>query len=264
MARLISASVGAGGVNRKDDARTVQDLLNGVPSAQGGPLTHLAVDGLPWAKTIAAIKRFQQVQLGHKWPDGRVDPGGETLRRLNDFDAGPKISIDYRVPGYKPVIGQPTNLTCWATVYTMLRSWRDGKKYTIPQAMALCGKKYLDMFTNNIPLAPGETGAFYQAAKLTPKGMQCYPITTWHNLMKTHGLLMLGTMAAMPPVLGLHMRVLHGILSTGEPHTTVMRILDPAPVKMGSGYTEPFLIFNTKYEQVITHYPVDHFQIAHF
>jgi hypothetical protein len=86
MARAISASVGSGGVNRKADSMTVQELLNEVPAAQGGPSPQLVVDGLPWTKTIAAIRNFQKVQLDFKWPDGRVDPNGKTLAKLNEFD----------------------------------------------------------------------------------------------------------------------------------------------------------------------------------
>lgn len=86
MARAISASVGSGGVNRKADSMTVQELLNEVPAVQGGPSPQLVVDGLPWAKTIAAIRNFQKVQLHFKWPDGRVDPNRKTLAKLNEFD----------------------------------------------------------------------------------------------------------------------------------------------------------------------------------
>ena len=93
MARTISASVGSGGVNRKADSTTVQELLNEVPAGQGGPSPQLAVDGLPWTKTIAAIRNFQKVQLGHKWPDGRVDPNGKTLAKLNEFDQ-PKATAE--------------------------------------------------------------------------------------------------------------------------------------------------------------------------
>lgn len=99
MAKQISASVGKGGVNRKDDSITVQALLNRVPVDQGGPSPRLAVDGLPWQKTITAIKKFQSVQLGFKWPDGRVDPNGKTLEKLNTFDSvftqGPEIKKAY-------------------------------------------------------------------------------------------------------------------------------------------------------------------------
>jgi hypothetical protein len=86
MARSISASVGLGGKNKKDDSMTVQELLNKVPPDEGGPVPPLAVDGLPWQKTIAAIKNFQKVKVGFKSPDGRVDPNGPTLAALNQFD----------------------------------------------------------------------------------------------------------------------------------------------------------------------------------
>ena len=86
MAKKISASVGSGAVNRKDDSITVQTLLNKVPANQGGPAPPLVVDVLPWQKTINAIKQFQRVQLGFQWPDGRVDPNGRTLEKLNTFD----------------------------------------------------------------------------------------------------------------------------------------------------------------------------------
>ena len=95
MAQHISASVGQGGVNRKDDSIKVQSLLNKVPVDQGGPSPLLVVDGLPWQKTIAAIKQFQRVQLGFKWPDGRVDPNGKTLEKLNSYDStGPEESCE--------------------------------------------------------------------------------------------------------------------------------------------------------------------------
>ena len=94
MARTISGSVGAGGVNRKDDSRTVQELLNKVPADQGGPSPLLAVDGLPWQKTIAAIRSFQRIQLGFTSPDGRVDRDGKTLAKLNEFDDPPAEHLD--------------------------------------------------------------------------------------------------------------------------------------------------------------------------
>jgi hypothetical protein len=79
----ISAAVGIGGKNQAADVRTVQELLNNVPTASGGPVPLLAVDGLIGPKTNAAIQRFQKAQLG--WADGRVDPGGPTITRLGGF-----------------------------------------------------------------------------------------------------------------------------------------------------------------------------------
>lgn len=77
----ISNSVGRGGANVAADCRTIQTLLNAVPTALGGPTPALAVDGRCGPLTIAAIGRFQSVQFN--WADLRVDPWGPTLIRLN-------------------------------------------------------------------------------------------------------------------------------------------------------------------------------------
>lgn len=74
MTESITASVGAGGVNQAADVRVVQDLLN---RATG---SHLAVDGDCGPQTREAITEFQKGFLAK--PDGRVDPGGLTMRKL--------------------------------------------------------------------------------------------------------------------------------------------------------------------------------------
>src|SRR5262245_9293488 len=81
----ISASVGQGGVNRRDDVQSIQTMLNQVPAADGGPRPRLAVDRIVGPLTIAAIRSFQTRHLG--WADGRVDPGGPTIARLRGFGA---------------------------------------------------------------------------------------------------------------------------------------------------------------------------------
>jgi Putative peptidoglycan binding domain len=87
MARTITAPVGRlGGVNRPADVKTVQELLNQVPSTSGGPRPLLDPDGQSGPKTIAAIQAFQLHHFGWSGADGRVDPNGQTLAKLNEFD----------------------------------------------------------------------------------------------------------------------------------------------------------------------------------
>lgn len=76
----IESSVGAGGENRPDDVRRIQALLNAVSDVSGGPQEPLAEDGKSGPQTIAAIKRFQRMQLGFE--DGRIDPQHKTELRL--------------------------------------------------------------------------------------------------------------------------------------------------------------------------------------
>jgi peptidoglycan hydrolase-like protein with peptidoglycan-binding domain len=87
VAKNITASVGLGGFNRLNDVKVIQTLLNQVPAVSGGPVPSLDVDGVCGPLTIGAVRAFQQRQFG--WNDGRVDPAGQTLTRLNAFDSAP-------------------------------------------------------------------------------------------------------------------------------------------------------------------------------
>lgn len=92
MPKAISGSVGRGGRNfPPSDVMTVQYLLNCVPASLGGPSPELAVDGAVGPKTIGAIEKYQRAIGGTC--DGRVDPGGATLRALQVRDPYPMQSI---------------------------------------------------------------------------------------------------------------------------------------------------------------------------
>ena len=76
----IVKSVGYGGQNNKADVLVVQRLLNNFTTGLG--LAALSVDGGFGDITGRAIKRFQAQVMGLAAPDGRVDPGGRTIRAL--------------------------------------------------------------------------------------------------------------------------------------------------------------------------------------
>src|SRR5687767_3711976 len=81
----IRASVGAGGVNNEADVKVVQQLLTDNKAFLG------LVNGKCGDDTIAAIKAFQRSFTPN--PDGRVDPQGNTLRRLNSPTTTKKFKI---------------------------------------------------------------------------------------------------------------------------------------------------------------------------
>ncbi|HTD54586.1 MAG TPA: peptidoglycan-binding domain-containing protein [Silvibacterium sp.] len=69
----VTGSVGHKGLNKKSDVLTVQKLLN-----QAG--AELKPDGSCGPATINAIEGYQRNWSKH--PDGRVDPGGHTWKKL--------------------------------------------------------------------------------------------------------------------------------------------------------------------------------------
>jgi peptidoglycan hydrolase-like protein with peptidoglycan-binding domain len=77
--KTIVASVGHGGLNRTDDVRLVQELLN---RHRQPPQRPLVVDGVMSPRTIAAIEAFQRRVLTIHRPDGRIQPGDATMVAL--------------------------------------------------------------------------------------------------------------------------------------------------------------------------------------
>jgi peptidoglycan hydrolase-like protein with peptidoglycan-binding domain len=76
----LGGSVGKGGLNCWTDVASVQQLLNEHLPSGGKPLE---IDGDAGPLTIDLIARWQRQHGMMRNPDGRVDPGGPTLRALN-------------------------------------------------------------------------------------------------------------------------------------------------------------------------------------
>lgn len=88
MSVTISRAVGRVPSNVRDanlsvDVVAVQKLLNAHKKKQG-VTSLLREDGRIGPNTIRAIEEFQRHVVRMSSPDGRVDPGGATLRKLND------------------------------------------------------------------------------------------------------------------------------------------------------------------------------------
>jgi peptidoglycan hydrolase-like protein with peptidoglycan-binding domain len=89
----ITASVGRGGANRRNDVQVVQSLIN-QNIGQLVPLAPLRVDGIAGPSTISAIEEFQRRIVKLAMADGRIDPNGPTWQKLNNGQApgAPKTS----------------------------------------------------------------------------------------------------------------------------------------------------------------------------
>jgi putative chitinase len=77
----ITRSVGRGGVNLKDDVKTIQVLLN-LNIYQLSPPNPIVENGACGPSAIAAIEMFQRQVRRSLRPDGKVDANGATLGTL--------------------------------------------------------------------------------------------------------------------------------------------------------------------------------------
>ena len=80
MAIAMSDGVGVGQTNAPIDVAIVQDLLNRAQPE----IAAVAVDGLASATLNDRIKKFQANALKSRHPDGKIAPGGPTIRALRD------------------------------------------------------------------------------------------------------------------------------------------------------------------------------------
>jgi hypothetical protein len=111
----LTAAVGSGCPNKKEDVRKVQQLLKDKGVSVG-------VDGLFGSNTRQAIINFQKGGLDFKSADGKVDVGGQTWKGLND------ASVKYT----KPKDGTPTDdfNTKWNDKTIQGSVYPDAKIYT--------------------------------------------------------------------------------------------------------------------------------------
>ena len=83
----IDQPVGQGSKAKNFDAdvRTIQESLNKIKTLAGGPAVPLVVDGKCGPKTKKAIVDFQFKQFGMKGADGVIEPGKQTIARINQI-----------------------------------------------------------------------------------------------------------------------------------------------------------------------------------
>ncbi len=250
MDQVITGGVGSGGANLAADVKKVQVLLNAVPPTWGGPSPKLKEDGFIGPLTMAAIRAFQTFQLGTLFaPDGRVDPRGRSLRRLNHIASTserPGGSISQSV---EPVdhVTQPTNMVCWAAAGTMLVGARDRQSKTIRHVMQTAdsndaGPGYMNKFNTNQGLPPPMIGRYTKAIGLNVGPQANFSVAGFRNLMANKGAL--GIVALTP---FLHIRVISEMLGDGTVFGTLVTVHDPGkPLP----HKEVFISFAERYEAV--------------
>lgn len=250
MEEAIVSSVGQGGVNQFNDVQKVQRLLNKARPEWGGPLPKLSEDGKCGPLTKAAIAHFQSIQLSTLFPvDGRVDPRGATLRRLNDIANNPGKPLTPVNISVEPIRHevQEDSMLCWAAAATMLVNARDRSAKEIKDVVAMADANnpfgnYAERCAKNIGLQPTEIDTFVKAVGLKIAAAVNFTVDGWASLMRRKG--PLGVCSLTPQ---LHIRVVTQIIGDGSYFGTQALVHDPY---QGRPYLETLPSFAQQYENV--------------
>jgi len=127
----------------------------------------------------------------------------------------PEVNVNYLVPGAVPIIRQKTSQVCWATVYTMMLSWKDHNSYEVRDAVAQADPKYGVMVDKSQTLLPAQLIPFLLAAGMRHESMVNMPIKDWNGLLKRYGPLWVGTLGVVNPSIYLHSRIVIGMRGNG-------------------------------------------------
>jgi hypothetical protein len=171
------------------------------------------------------------------------------------------MSVSYQVPGVTVVIAQASSNACWATVYAMMRSWKDQTEYDVAGAIAkVPGDKWLKYLKDDKGLPPEQFGPFLNAAHMAHPPMMNLTIDEWVGRLQKSGLLWVGTLSDEGG--GLHSRIIEAINGDGEPDGTKFNMIDPMG---GKRYAETFALFKNKYEGALQQAGKgEYYQIRHF
>ena len=132
---LIADAVGAGCTNRRDDVLVVQSLLNVAYARIRIPSRTIPVDGIIGPETHAALLHFQRTQVGGG--DGRVEPAGRTLARLNAVAAGPPRSL-----GSARAVSVPSPLELALGAAALARRWAADARRHLEPLLAFAGRMH--------------------------------------------------------------------------------------------------------------------------
>ena len=163
-------------------------------------------------------------------------------------------SIKFDVDGIIPVIKQPKCMACWATVVTMLMSWKNKQSFSIESAMDSIGSDFRKIFdADQDDCKTGGLPADRIQDLATATGMQvdyqkCETPGSILQLLQSYGPIIIITDEDPSPSFAVHARIIKGIYGDSDDTTkTFLSIIDPGT---GTEYDESFDVFSTKYESM--------------
>jgi hypothetical protein len=179
-----------------------------------------------------------------------------TFGRARAFD-----TLQYDVPGNFWVLAQPSGMACWATVFTMLKSWRSQREMSIDQALATVGQRWVDIYRADTGLSGDDKPTFLSTAGLVAEPPQSFSIQGWETLLRNYGPIWITTDEAPGAAWAIHARIITGIHGDGTPEGTKFKIVDPAG---GRRYEESIAVFIPKYEEEVIRTGFMRVQVVHW
>jgi hypothetical protein len=168
-----------------------------------------------------------------------------------------KTTYNYTAPGKIPLLQQENTNACWATVVTMLISWKEQKEYSVEDVLKLAGNDYVKLFDREKGLsACGKKDCpspsvedLLKKLSLRAEAPQSFTEKGWLELLKNYGPLWITSQVEIKKenkvILASHARILFG-MRNDENKNIFMKVIDPFT---GTSQEEKFEDFVRDYER---------------
>jgi hypothetical protein len=173
---------------------------------------------------------------------GLPPTGGPARQRSILFGHGPVTDADTRSMArrtfpdkqafvtydVKP-LKQSTSMGCWATVFTMLKSWKDKRGWSVGEAVSSLGTPYVDRYVRDLGLVGGGERDFVRDANMVAEPPADYMLGGYLDMLKKDGPLWI----TLGDGLNSHALLLVGVYGTSAQETTaayntaVFEFIDP-------------------------------------
>ena len=163
------------------------------------------------------------------------------------------LTLDYRVPNLPMPMKQPSQMVCWATVATMMASWRDQQTHTLSGYINGLGEPWRTKLATDKGLAASEAPQLLATMGLQVETTQAnFTAERWEQMLHDFGpLWVTADNNSKPDIQGVHAHVLVGIHGPSDGDPTV-DIIDPG---IGAEVQMPMSDFVERYQQLAkTHF----------
>jgi hypothetical protein len=192
--------------------------------------------GLPSGSTQKAVEKpvvknlISKAAQSPKMKTSVTEQVGDRKQTVTvEKDDTAKTPVDFQVEGRLRALKQQSNNTCWATVATILFSWKNDTDAEIKDVMAAAGQEFLDLFNADDGLKGSDKPRFLTALGLVAEPPMSFSVEGFERLLRAHGPLWITTDEDPSEDFSVHARVVVGLRGDGTPDKTDVFFLDPNP-----------------------------------
>jgi hypothetical protein len=257
----IKAARQDGAISQDEYGKLVKEHIQ--KQIDGGDKEQQAIEKENAAKSSLSGAAVKAVDQGKNVKAQKIDTEGNS--ESIEVSSGSPDQTLAKVNGTVPKLKQENPMACWATVATMMVSWKEGRKMTVEEVLQKAGAQYLARYQNKEGLPSSEKQAFIGALGMQGEPPASYSVQQYIDWVNTYGPLWITTDSSdAAGQFSPHARVVIRITGSGsaDGSDTSFVFIDPLT---GSELTEPFSKFLAAYEQMVTDNPgALYIQIVHF